>query len=146
MHTKNLLLMITLHFLAMYILMYSMVNALSNVYPNLNNAYMAAVMTAPMLLIEVILMGHMYKDKKSLKVAGVIGLMVLVFSFLFIRQQTFITDKEFIRSMIPHHSGAILMCEKSSIVEEDLKRLCQDIISNQQAEIDQMKNILSRLN
>ena len=65
--------------------------------------------------------------------------------FLFIRQQTAITDKQFLRPMIPHHSGAILMCEQASIQDPEIQALCASIIESQQEEIDQMETILQRL-
>ena len=46
--------------------------------------------------------------------------------------------------MIPHHSGAILMCREASLRDPELKTLCQDIIRSQQQEIEQMKGILAR--
>jgi uncharacterized protein (DUF305 family) len=47
--------------------------------------------------------------------------------------------------MIPHHAGAILMCQQASIQGQEIRTLCNNIISGQQAEIDQMKTILARL-
>jgi uncharacterized protein (DUF305 family) len=47
--------------------------------------------------------------------------------------------------MIPHHAAAILMCERASIHDPDIKGLCEAIISGQQAEIDQMKAKLDEL-
>jgi hypothetical protein len=47
--------------------------------------------------------------------------------------------------LIPHHAGAILMCEQASLQDTEIKELCQTIISSQQAEIDQMKATLSEL-
>ena len=52
----NLLIMAGLSFVAMYILMYAMVDTLGNVYANLNQFYMAGLMTVAMMLIEVVLM------------------------------------------------------------------------------------------
>lgn len=66
--------------------------------------------------------------------------------FLGIRQQTAISDKEFLRSMIPHHSGAILMCREANITDPDIKSLCQTIMEGQQQEIDQMRAILNKAN
>jgi uncharacterized protein (DUF305 family) len=60
-------------------------------------------------------------------------------------QQTAISDRQFLRSMIPHHSGAILMCEHASIQDREIQELCETIISSQQEEIDQMEAILQRL-
>lgn len=63
-HYKKLLIMTVLSFIAMYILMYSMANSLANVYPNINQFYMAGLMTMPMIIVELILMGKMYGNKK----------------------------------------------------------------------------------
>jgi uncharacterized protein (DUF305 family) len=70
------------------------------------------------------------------------GLMTAAVFFPFIRRQTAIGDRQFMRSMIPHHAAAILMCQPAPIGDVDIKRLCQGIVSSQQAEIDQMKVML----
>ena len=64
-HYGRFLLMIVLSFIAMYILMYAMVDRLGNVFNSVNQLYMAGLMTAPMVVLEVLLMGSMYKDKKA---------------------------------------------------------------------------------
>lgn len=144
-HYRHLLIMAVLSFVSMYILMYSMVNTFGNVYNNLNQFYMAGLMTAPMIIIELIVMGAMYKDKRrNTIIIGAAVILGLLF-FVFIRQQTVISDRQFLRSMIPHHSGAILMCERASIQDPELKQLCQTIISSQQQEIDQMESMLNNL-
>ena len=56
-----------------------------------------------------------------------------------------ISDRQFLRSMIPHHGGAILMCKEASIQDQEIEDLCKNITSGQQTEIDQMKRILDRL-
>src|SRR3954468_3339722 len=56
--------MVMLSFLAMYILMYAMVNSLGNVYNNLNQFYMAGLMAMPMAIIELLLMAAMYPNKR----------------------------------------------------------------------------------
>lgn len=144
-HYLSLLIMAILSFISMYVLMYAMVDRFANVYSSFNQVYMAALMTAPMIIIEILLMRAMYKDKKlniAIIMVSVIGLITF---FLFIRQQTAIGDKQFLRSMIPHHAGAILMCEESSITDPEIKRLCEEIKVSQQLEIDRMKSILNRL-
>lgn len=146
MQINRLLLMTAAHFVMMFGLMYAMVDNFNDIYPNLNQFYMAGIMTSPMLIIEILLMGSMYKNKQVLRIIMAISVLVLVIFFFFIRQQTGITDREFLRSMIPHHSGAILMCEKASIQDPEIKALCQSIISSQESEIEKMKSILDRLN
>ena len=81
----------------------------------------------------------MYHDKRRTVIIGAAGVAALAAFFLFIRAQTAITDRQFLKSMIPHHAGAILMCEQASISDADIRRLCQGIVSGQQAEIELMK-------
>lgn len=144
-HYRKLLIMAILSFISMYILMYAMVNAFGNVFNSFNQFYMAGLMTAPMIVIELLIMGSMYKDKRKNAVIIAISVILGVLFFIFIRQQIAITDKQFLRSMIPHHAGAVLMCEQSPISDVEIKELCQSIISGQETEIDQMKAILDRL-
>jgi len=145
MHWNRLLLMAGLHYIAMFILMYAMVDRFENIFVNLNQAYMAAIMTTPMLLIETWLMGSMYENKRALWAIVAGSVLVFAAAFIFIRQETAIGDKEFLRSMIPHHGAAILMCEQAPIEDAQIEDLCQRILSGQQAEIEEMKLILQRL-
>jgi hypothetical protein len=142
---RRLLIMAILSFISMYILMYAMVNVFGNVFNSFNQFYMAGLMTAPMIVIELLLMGAMYNDRSKNAVIIAASVILGVLFFVFIRQQTAITDTQFLRSMIPHHAGAILMCEQSPISDAEIKELCQSIITSQQSEIDQMKEILERL-
>jgi uncharacterized protein (DUF305 family) len=125
--------------------MYSMVNTIDNVYNNFNQFYMAAIMTAPMVIFEVLLMSSMYQNKKLNALIIAASVAGLVIFFLFIRQQTAISDRQFLRSMIPHHAGAILMCEESPIEDAEIKDLCQSIVESQQEEISQMEAKLKEL-
>ena len=134
--------MIVLSFISMYVLMYSMVHSFADVYNSLNQVYMAGLMTAPMVVIELWLMSSMYKDKRLNAVAIVVSVAAGILFFAFIRQQTLISDQQFLRSMIPHHSGAILMCEDASLQDQRIKDLCTEIISSQRREIDQMRALL----
>jgi uncharacterized protein (DUF305 family) len=146
MHYMQLAIMTALSFVAMYILMYSMVDRLGYVYNSINQVYMAALMAAPMALMEVVIMRMMYPNK-MLNYAIIVGSVIIgVLAFGLIRYQTGVGDRQFIRSMIPHHSGAILMCREAPVTDAELKKLCGEIIASQQREIDQMQGILARLN
>jgi uncharacterized protein (DUF305 family) len=138
-HYRRLLIMAALSFVSMYILMYAMVNTIDNVYNNINQVYMAGLMAAPMVVIELLLMGAMYQNKRLNILIAAASVMALLIFFLFIRNQTAVSDKQFLRSMIPHHAGAILMCEQASIHDPEIIRLCDAIIESQRAEIAQMK-------
>lgn len=137
-HYVHLGVMAFLSFLAMYGLMYSMVDSFANVYMSFNQVYMAALMAAPMVAIELVVMRAMYKDSRMNAVILGASVLLGVGMFVLIRQQTAIGDQQFLRSMIPHHSGAILMCREAALQDQELKNLCQEIISSQQREIDQM--------
>lgn len=141
----KLALMSFLSFIAMYFLMFSMIDTIANFTNNINMAYMAGLMVAPMIVFELVVMWAMYKDKTrnyAIIAGAIVGGILL---FLFIRQQTIVGDRQFLRSMIPHHSGAILMCEQSNLSDPEIQQLCQEIIEAQQQEIDQMNAILERL-
>lgn len=142
---RKLALMIILSFVLMYILMYAMVDQFSNVLPNINQFYMAGLMTMPMLLLELIIMGGMYTNKRLNKILVVTGFLLTIFFFLGIRQQFAVKDKQFVRSMIPHHAAAILMVEKASLIDPEVKDLAQKIIATQNEEIEKMKSILKRM-
>ena len=142
---KNLVLMAALSFLCMYILMYMMVDTVANVYPNLNQFYMAGLMTSPMVLIEILVMGSMYKNRRLKKIIIGSSLAALAVLVILIRGQFAVGDKEFLRSMIPHHGGAILMAKKAALNDPEIKALSQSIIASQQSEIDWMKAKLRKL-
>jgi uncharacterized protein (DUF305 family) len=141
-HYRDLLVMAVLSFVSMYVLMYAMVDRFGHMYSNVNQVYMAGLMTAPMLVIELLVMRGMYHDRRLNAVVAVASIVAGVACFTFIRRQTAVADEQFIRSMIPHHSGAILMCEEARLRDPELRKLCQQIVVSQQQEIDQMRAML----
>lgn len=138
---KKLLIMAIASFVAMYILMYSMVDVFGNVYTNLNQLYMVLLMTSAMLLIEIAVMWSMYNIKIKI-VTIILCVIIFILSLIFIRGQKTISDTEFLRSMIPHHGSALLMCNNTNITDIEIKELCSEINSGQQSQIDWMKNKL----
>lgn len=143
-HYKHLILMGLIHLPIMYFVMFVMVYSANEIYHNLNTFYMALMMAAPMIIFMPLMMNKMYPDKKKNSVIYSACILIFVGSFFIIRNQTTIGDLQFLRSMIPHHSGAILMCEKAKLEDPEIKALCNEIIIGQQREIEQMKKILSR--
>ena len=135
--------MIAVSFVAMYALMYAMVNTFSNVVHNINQVYMAGLMAAAMAIIELVLMGAMYGNKKWNAAIIAVSTIALIGFWMGIRSQVGVSDKQFLRSMIPHHSGAILMCEQASVSDPEIVELCRGIVTSQQQEIAIMKEKLS---
>lgn len=144
-HYRRLLLMTALSFIAMYALMYAMVDRLENVHPNFNQFYMAGLMAAAMVVIELLVMGGMYPNKKGNVIVIAASFIALAAFWTFTRKQTAIDDRQFLKSMIPHHAGAILMCNEAQITDAEIRKLCRGIVLGQQQEIDLMKRKLREL-
>jgi uncharacterized protein (DUF305 family) len=125
--------------------MFAMVDTRGDVYQNLNTFYMAVMMAAPMVAVMPFMMKEMYQDKKKNGAVILASLLIVLAAFMGIRHQTAIGDSQFVRSMIPHHSGAILMCDEANLVNVELRNLCNQISQGQRQEIQQMEKILKRL-
>ncbi len=106
---------------------------------------MAGLMTMPMIIIEMALMSSMYMNKKLNATIIALGSVILIVFFFFIQKQTGVSDKQFLKGMIPHHAAAILMSEQSTTQDPEIKKLQSEIISSQQAEIKVMKAKLKEL-
>ena len=128
----------------MYLVMFVMIDGLSSFYNNLNMLYMTLMMVAPMVVLMILAMRPMFPSRAANNALLAGAVVVFVGAFALIRTQTTIGDTAFLRSMIPHHSGAILMCREASIRDPEIKALCEGIIRSQAQEIDQMKAILAR--
>jgi uncharacterized protein (DUF305 family) len=135
--------MAILSFVAMYALMYAMVDRAANVYASLNQVYMAALMTAPMLLIELGLMGAMYPDARRNRLIAGASALLLLGAWFGIREQSAIGNRQFLRSMIPHHAGAVLMCNQAPVTRPAIQELCRRIVQGQEEEIAEMKALLA---
>lgn len=139
---KRFAIMAAVMFVAMYFIMYAMIDGLDNLIFNLNNLYMALLMTAAMLLIELIIMRNMYTHKKNNFFILIISIAVGGFSWFGIRQQIGVGDEQFIKGMIPHHAAAILMSEKTVLTDPELIQLQENILKTQAEEIELMKRKL----
>lgn len=131
--------------LVMYLAMFSMIDGVPDFFNNVNMFYMMLIMVAPMGILMLWTMRSMYDNRKA-NIALYAGFaLLLVAGYVFTREQTLVGDTQFLRSMIPHHSGAILMCREAQIKDPDVASLCTRIIQSQKEEIEEMKSILSRL-
>jgi hypothetical protein len=131
-------------FVIMLLLTYSMIRTWDHFYLNLANIYMALMMVAPMGILMIFIMWSMFKNKRLNIILTAALAVVFAVIFAFGRAETFIGNEQFLKSMIPHHSRAILMCQEADITDAEIKDLCQQIVSSQQEEIAQMKAILDR--
>ena len=141
---KKLALTLSINAVVMFFITYAMIDTLDHFYPNLNRAYMALMMVAPMAMLMLFVMRGMYQNATLNAVLYAVFAGLFVVSFSLARTQTPVGDEQFLRSMIPHHSSAILMCEQSSISDREIVALCGEIVQTQKDEIAQMKKLLAR--
>jgi uncharacterized protein (DUF305 family) len=138
------LLTLLVSLVVMWVLSMTMVDQWGHFHLNMSNLWIAIVMVAAMALIMMVSMRSMFEDKR-VNIALYAGFVVLfVAGVAGARTSTFIGDEQFLRSMIPHHSRAILMCQESSITDPEIDTLCGEIIESQRDEIEQMEQILDR--
>ncbi len=117
--------------------MNSFVNNINDVRLNINDFYMSLMMIG----IMFILMSIYYKSMKLF----IFGTIVSIFTFILLRNQIFVNEYNYITSMIPHHSMAIMMSKKllnkiNVPISEDIELLAKNIIDSQEKEIEIMKN------
>lgn len=142
---RNLAIELLIDFVIMYLVMFTMIATLDHFRFNLNNVYMTLMMVAPMALVMLLSMRSMFQNRRANWIIIGIAAVVFAISFYAMRTQAAINDQELIRGMIPHHSGAILMCGKAKLTDPELIALCDEIIVAQEREIAQMQAILNRL-
>jgi uncharacterized protein (DUF305 family) len=135
---------LAVEFVIMYLAMYTMIATLDHFYLNINNVYMTLMMVAPMAVVMLVAMRSMYRSHRMNLAVLAVAALVFAASFAAMRSQAAVGDREFLRSMIPHHSGAILMCEQASLTDREIIDLCDRIVRSQKEEIAQMQAMLTR--
>ncbi|MFC5384435.1 DUF305 domain-containing protein [Aquamicrobium segne] len=131
--------------IVMYVVMFTMIDGLGDFRNNLNMLHMAITMWAPMGIFMLATMPGMFPRKRLNIALHVAFLALTVVSFGATRAQALIDDRQFIASMIPHHSGAILMCREADLRDAELVALCDEIVEAQRSEIQIMERINERL-
>ena len=128
----------------MWVLSMSMVRSIGHFYFNLSNFWMALLMVSAMAIVMTVGMWSMFKNRKA-NIAMLVGFTVLFGAvFALGRTETFVGNEQFLKSMIPHHSRALLVCQESDISDPEIIKLCDSIVKSQQEEITQMQAILDR--
>jgi uncharacterized membrane protein len=144
---RPLIIMFIGSFLIQYYFMSSiMSNSFANITNSLGKLYLAIIMGISMVILEIFMMQH-----------GDImpGLLVVLFFMLSItiylyKNQVYIDENQYLNEMIEHHSMALLtsrkLLEKANSgkqnVRSEVLNLANNIVSAQEAEINQMKNML----
>lgn len=121
-----------------------MTNTLDNITFSVGKFYLSVIMALLMGLVEVGM--HDYYTHMlhhfSLSYYLSLGFGLTVFIYLY-RNQMYITDKEYLNEMIEHHSMALLTSEPilEKTQSERVRKLAENIVSTQEAEIKYMKQL-----
>ena len=147
-HYVTLLLNVAISAVVMYFVMFAMIWSGAQFVQNINFVYMAILMATPMGVLMLIMMGPKCPDRRLNITLHALFVILFLLAFWGTRAQALVGDKQFVRSMIPHHSGAILMCNRASLKDAEVRDLCfkpSGIVQSQEREIEQMNAILRRL-
>jgi len=107
------------------------VDKISDIRFSINDVYMTLLMTGLMFLF----MGLVYQEISLF----FIGLSLIIFNILDIRNQFLVTETQYKLGMIPHHSMAIHMSKKLLEKENNISQFVKDIIKTQEIEISILK-------
>ena len=140
-HYARFLLMIILMFITMYVLMYALVGSHSGG----NQFQMTVLMTAPMVVIEIILMNELYRNKRLNRTIVVLSLVFTIACWFLIREQTTIFGLLFSNSETTSHSHAGIVGPETAGTNPETEKLCGETVRMQAQEIQQLKDALNRL-
>lgn len=132
-------------FVLMYAIMFLNVNDISHVYFNMTRFYMTLMMITAMAILMMALMPMMYPNKKKNILLIISSALVFVLAFIGVHQQVGISDVQYMKGMIPHHSIAIMTSEHAHITDPRVRKLADNIIKTQEKEIIEMKSLIDSL-
>jgi hypothetical protein len=134
--------MVSTSTVVMFFLMYSNTYDADHFFWSETRFWMMFVMGAMMMVVMLLFMWGMYKDRtKNFIILGVAAV-VFALALWLVRSQTTIDDEEYMAAMIPHHSIAIMTSERAHIRDPRVRKLAHDIILAQRREIAQMKYLI----
>ena len=126
----------------MFFLMYANTYDADHFFWSETRFWMMFVMGAMMMVVMILFMWGMYKDRKKNFI--IIGVAAIVFALALwlVRSQTTVTGSEYMQAMIPHHSIAIMTSARANISDPRVRELADSIIAAQVKEIAEMKLLL----
>ena len=126
----------------MFGLMYLHTYELDHVFWSETRFWMTFVMGGMMMIVMLLFMWGMYKDKtKNFIILGV-GALVFAVALWLVRSQATVNDEEYMSAMIPHHSIAIMTSARAEITDPRVRKLADSIIEAQVKEIAEMKLLI----
>jgi hypothetical protein len=131
--------------IVMYALMYLNTYALDHVWFSQTRVWMALLMGAVMAIIMLGFMLAMYRNYRANIAIVIVGIAVFVGALWLVRSQETVFDIAYMKAMIPHHSIAVLTSKRAHIRDPRVRKLADQIIESQVAEIAEMKQLIADL-
>jgi uncharacterized protein (DUF305 family) len=129
----------------MYWLMYLNTYELDHVYVSESRSYMALIMGAAMAAIMLAFMQHMLSNRRANIVIVAGSALAFFLALWLVRSQVTVDDVSYMKSMMPHHSVAILTSKRAHISDPRVRKLADQIIESQTKEISEMKALIEDL-
>jgi hypothetical protein len=105
--------------------------------------FMTLIMGGAMIIIMLLYMLQMYKNRKMNIATLALGVILIVGSIWLVRSQITVSDTDYMEGMIPHHSIAILTSKRAQIKDVRVKKLADEIIKAQRKEIMEMQWLIN---
>lgn len=139
--------MIGTSMIAMFFLMYTnSYQIIDHFWFSETRTYMTLIMGGAMMIIMLLLMLKMYKNKTMNTIILIGGALVIAVSIWLVRSQATVDDVDYMEGMIPHHSIAILSSTEAMIKDMRVRQLADEIIEAQRREIKEMEWLIRDIN
>ena len=132
-------------YILMYAIMFLNVDAIDHIYLNMTRMYMTLLMISAMTILMLYRMPMMYTNKKKNRIITIMSLLVFICSFIGVHKQIGVSDIQYMRGMIPHHSIAIMTSKNANIKDPRVRKLANGIRETQVKEIAEMKRLIDSL-
>ena len=127
----------------MFGLMYLNTYSADHIFWSETRFWMAFIMGAAMMVVMLLFMWSMYRNRTKNYVILGTAVVVFVTALWLVRSQDTIDDVDYMRAMIPHHSIAIMTSERAKIRDPRTRALADEIIKAQRREIAEMKKLIA---
>lgn len=141
---RNFAAMILTSTVVMFIFTYLNTYSFDHVFFSEMRIYMSLLMGASMSIIMLTFMRHMLTNRRLNIMILVGSVMVFSISLFLVRTQTIVNDTSYMKSMIPHHSIAILTSERD-FEDPRVQELADKIVEAQRKEIAEMKALIEEI-
>jgi hypothetical protein len=138
----RLLAMVLTSTVAMYGFMYWNTYRLDDIWLSETRAYMSVTMFGLMLPIMLGYMLHMYRSRAVNAALFAASGVIMALGIFLVRSQVTVQDVSWMKSMIPHHSIAVMVSERAEITDPRARKLADEIIAAQEKEMAEMEYLI----